>query len=234
MKFRCERDVLGEALATAARAAQGRAGSQPALAGVRLRLEGSSLEISGTDLELTIRCTIDVNGERDGACVVPGRLTAEAVRTLAPWRGDGRRRWRHRGHHVRALVVHRAAVRGRRLPPPGRAGRGEGDGAGLDVPAGGVAGGAGRQQGRVPADPHRRAAHRRGRGPAARRHRLLPPGRVRSPGGLDPRRRAEGAAAVAGAARGRAGPSPGRRDHDAPRGAGRHLRGGGHAGHAPA
>ena len=84
MKFRCERDVLGEALATAARAAQGRAGSQPALAGVRLRLEGSSLEISGTDLELTIRCTIDVNGERDGSCVVPGRLTAEAVRTLAP------------------------------------------------------------------------------------------------------------------------------------------------------
>ncbi|HET9601405.1 MAG TPA: DNA polymerase III subunit beta [Acidimicrobiales bacterium] len=84
MKFRCERDVLGEALATAARAAQGRAGSQPVLAGVRLILDGSRLEISGTDLELTIQRTIDVNGERDGSCVVPGRLTAEAVRTLAP------------------------------------------------------------------------------------------------------------------------------------------------------
>jgi DNA polymerase-3 subunit beta len=84
VRFRCERDVLGEALATAARAAQGRAGSQPVLAGVRLVLQGSRLEITGTDLELTIQKTIEVNGELDGACVVPGRLTAEAVRTLAP------------------------------------------------------------------------------------------------------------------------------------------------------
>jgi DNA polymerase-3 subunit beta len=84
VKFRCERDVLGEALATVARAAQGRAGSQPVLAGVRLSLEGSTLELSATDLELTIRRTVEVNGERDGKVVVPGRLTAEAVRTLAP------------------------------------------------------------------------------------------------------------------------------------------------------
>jgi DNA polymerase-3 subunit beta len=84
VRFRCERDVLGDALATAARAAQGRAGSQPVLAGVRLVLQGSRLEITGTDLELTIQKTIEVNGELDGACVVPGRLTAEAVRTLAP------------------------------------------------------------------------------------------------------------------------------------------------------
>ena len=49
-------------------------------------LEAPRLEISGTDLELTIQRTIEVNGEHDGACVVPGRLTAEAVRTLAPGR----------------------------------------------------------------------------------------------------------------------------------------------------
>ncbi|HEY7043348.1 MAG TPA: DNA polymerase III subunit beta [Nocardioidaceae bacterium] len=82
MKFRCERDVLGEALSTAARAAQGRAGSQPVLAGVRLVLTGDELEISGTDLELTIQTTVQVSGERDGSSVLPGRLTAEAVRTL--------------------------------------------------------------------------------------------------------------------------------------------------------
>jgi DNA polymerase-3 subunit beta len=82
VKFRCERDVLGDALATAARAAQGRAGSQPVLAGVRLVLSGDRLEISGTDLELTIQTTIEVSGERDGASVLPGRLTSEAVRTL--------------------------------------------------------------------------------------------------------------------------------------------------------
>jgi DNA polymerase III subunit beta len=84
MKFRCERDVLGEALSTAARAAQGRAGAQPVLAGVRLALDQDRLEISGTDLELTIQATVEVTGERDGATVLPGRLTAEAVRTLEP------------------------------------------------------------------------------------------------------------------------------------------------------
>jgi DNA polymerase-3 subunit beta len=84
VKFRCERDVLGDALSTAARAAQGRAGSQPVLAGVRLVVAGDRLEISGTDLELTIQTTIEVNGDRDGSSVLPGRLTAEAVRTLEP------------------------------------------------------------------------------------------------------------------------------------------------------
>ena len=133
-------------------------------------------------------------------CVVPGRLTTEIVRSLEPGAVAGRRRWRHRGDHVRALVVHRAPVRGRRLPPPGRAARRTVTAVGLVVPAGGAPGGAGRQQGRVPADPHRRAAVGRGRGPPAGRHRLLPAGRVRPPGVVDARRRPEGARAVAGAA----------------------------------
>ncbi len=151
MKFRCERDVLGEALATAARAAQGRAGSQPVLAGVRLVLEGSRLEISGTDLELTIQRTIDVNGESDGGCVVPGKLTAEAVRTLAPGAvvvdssGDTVDITSDRSSFtVRPFAVDDFP----RLSEPAGAG---GDAAGGDVPAGGEPGGAGGQQGRVPA-----------------------------------------------------------------------------------
>jgi DNA polymerase-3 subunit beta len=82
VKFRCERDVLGDALATAARATQGRAMPQPLRAGVRLVLTGDQLEISGTDRELAIQRTVEVNGERDGASVLPGRLTSDAVRTL--------------------------------------------------------------------------------------------------------------------------------------------------------
>ena len=53
-------------------------------AGVRLVLAGDHLEISGTDRELAIQRMIEVNGERDGASVLPGRLTSEAVRTLEP------------------------------------------------------------------------------------------------------------------------------------------------------
>jgi DNA polymerase-3 subunit beta len=55
---------------------------QPLRAGVRLVLTGDHLEISGTDRELAIQRMVEVKGERDGASVLPGRLTSEAVRTL--------------------------------------------------------------------------------------------------------------------------------------------------------
>ena len=82
MKFRCERDVLADAVATAGRAATNRTGTLPVLAGVRLEVVGDSLTITGTDLELTIRLVIDVGGERDGAAVVPARLVGDIVKAL--------------------------------------------------------------------------------------------------------------------------------------------------------
>ena len=60
MKFRCERDVLAEALATAGRAATSRTGTLPVLSGVRLEVKGDELSVTGTDLELTIRLTVAV------------------------------------------------------------------------------------------------------------------------------------------------------------------------------
>ena len=39
MKFRCERDVLADVLATAGRAATGRTGALPVLSGVRIELQ---------------------------------------------------------------------------------------------------------------------------------------------------------------------------------------------------
>ncbi len=82
MKFRCERDVLAEALGAAGRAATNRTGTLPVLAGVKLHVAGDMLTITGTDLELTIRLTIEVGGERDGAAVVPARLVADIVKAL--------------------------------------------------------------------------------------------------------------------------------------------------------
>jgi DNA polymerase III subunit beta len=82
VKFRCERDVLADAVGSAGRAATNRTGTLPVLAGVRMEVVGDSLTITGTDLELTIRLSIEVGGERDGAAVVPARLVADIVKAL--------------------------------------------------------------------------------------------------------------------------------------------------------
>ncbi len=82
VKFRCERDVLAEALGTAGRAATGRTGVLPVLSGVRMELAGDRMTVTGTDLELTIEVTLVVSGETDGACVVPARLSGDIVRSL--------------------------------------------------------------------------------------------------------------------------------------------------------
>lgn len=82
MKFRCERDVLADAVGSAGRAATNRTGTLPVLAGIRMEVSGDTLTLTGTDLELTIRLTVEVGGERDGAAVVPARLVADIVKAL--------------------------------------------------------------------------------------------------------------------------------------------------------
>lgn len=82
MKFRCERDVLADALNSAGRAATNRSGTLPVLSGVRIQVEGDTLTVTGTDLELTIRLTVEVGGEEDGAAVVPARLVGDIVKAL--------------------------------------------------------------------------------------------------------------------------------------------------------
>jgi DNA polymerase III subunit beta len=82
VKFRCERDVLADALNSAGRAATNRTGTLPVLSGVRMDVAGDTLTVTGTDLELTIRLTVDVGGDRDGAAVVPARLVGDIVKAL--------------------------------------------------------------------------------------------------------------------------------------------------------
>jgi DNA polymerase-3 subunit beta len=82
VKFRCEREILADALATAGRAATSRTGTLPVLSGVRLDVVDDRLTVTGTDLELTIRLSVSVGGQQDGSVVVPARLVADIVKAM--------------------------------------------------------------------------------------------------------------------------------------------------------
>lgn len=82
MKFRCEREILADALTTAGRAATSRSGTLPVLSGLRLDVADEQLTVTGTDLELTIRLSVPVHSDKDGSAVVPARLVADIVRSL--------------------------------------------------------------------------------------------------------------------------------------------------------
>ena len=74
MKFRSERDVLVDALATASRAATSRGPGAAVLGGIRMDLKQNRLSIVGTDLDLTIKVEMEAIGLDDGACVAPARF----------------------------------------------------------------------------------------------------------------------------------------------------------------
>lgn len=83
MKFRCERDALAEALATAGRALSSR-GSTTAVGGIRLSLAGDELTVTGSDGDLTISVALIVSGSGDGVTVMHSKLMGDVVRSLRP------------------------------------------------------------------------------------------------------------------------------------------------------
>lgn len=84
MKFRCERDTLAEALATAGRSVATRGSGASAALGLRIDVNGNRLTVLGTDLDLTIRVDLEAIGLDDGSFVAPARLTTDIVRSLEP------------------------------------------------------------------------------------------------------------------------------------------------------
>jgi len=84
VKFRCERDVLLDGLATAGRAVSSRGASLPVLSGLLLTLEGNNLRLTGSDLDLTISVDLMVSGEVDGTIVMPAKLAVDIVKALPP------------------------------------------------------------------------------------------------------------------------------------------------------
>jgi DNA polymerase-3 subunit beta len=81
VKFRCERDVLAEALGTASRVATSATGAR-AHPGIKADLAGSSLTLTGGDVDLTVQVTKQVQGIEDGSAVLPAKLATEIVRAL--------------------------------------------------------------------------------------------------------------------------------------------------------
>lgn len=84
MRFRCERDILADALATAGRAVSGRGGVPPVLQGLRFVLKGDQLQVTGSDLDLTISVDVTVAGANDGQAVVRAKLAGDIVKALEP------------------------------------------------------------------------------------------------------------------------------------------------------
>ena len=83
MKFRCERDTLAEAVATAQRTVASRSGALPVLQDLRITATGKGLELVGSDLEITNRVQVPAEVEEEGVAVVP-KLLGEIVRRLEP------------------------------------------------------------------------------------------------------------------------------------------------------
>jgi len=80
MKFRVERDALGDAVAWVARALPSRP-VVPVLAGLLLEA-GDGLVLSCFDYEVSARVRIDAEVAEPGTALVPGRLLAEITRSL--------------------------------------------------------------------------------------------------------------------------------------------------------
>ena len=169
MKFRCERDTLAEAVATAQRTVASRSGALPVLQDLRITATEQGLELVGSDLEITNRVRVPAEVEDQGVAVVP-KLLGEIVRRLEPGpvtvvvTGD------------EAVITAGRFTTSLRLKPAEdypRLASTEGEGVTVDAATfAGCApsGRAGRVQGRSAPDPHRGAAHRARRWSASRRH----------------------------------------------------------------
>jgi DNA polymerase III subunit beta len=83
VKFRCERDTLAEAVATAYRAVASRTGALPVLSGLLVRLEAGHVDLVGSDLELTIRVLVPAEVDGSGSVVLVARLLQELMGRLA-------------------------------------------------------------------------------------------------------------------------------------------------------
>lgn len=84
MRFKCDRDVLSEALQRVQRAVSSRPGI-PALTGVLMRASDSNLVLAATDLEVSVRLELDgVQVQEEGVTLVPARLLSDMVKSFEP------------------------------------------------------------------------------------------------------------------------------------------------------
>jgi DNA polymerase III subunit beta len=83
VKFRVERDVLGEAVSWVARALPTRP-VVPVLSGLLVQADADGLTLSCFDYEVSARVVVPAEVGEPGSALVPGRLLAEIIRSLPP------------------------------------------------------------------------------------------------------------------------------------------------------
>lgn len=83
MKFRCERDTLAEAVATAQRAVANRPGALPVLSDLRVTATDDGIDLVGSDLEITHRVHAPAQVDATGVAVIP-KILGDIVKKLAP------------------------------------------------------------------------------------------------------------------------------------------------------
>jgi DNA polymerase-3 subunit beta len=83
VKFRVEREVLGDAVSWVARALPTRP-VVPVLSGLLLEADGNELTLSCFDYEVSARARIPAEVGEPGIALVPGRLLAEIAKSLPP------------------------------------------------------------------------------------------------------------------------------------------------------
>lgn len=81
MKFSCSKDIILNAVNTAAKAAAAKS-TIPALEGLLLELENNVLVITGYNLEIGIRVEISVNNGEDGSTIIAARMFSDMIRKM--------------------------------------------------------------------------------------------------------------------------------------------------------
>ena len=82
MKLTTKREELVAKLSVVSRAVSTRAATQ-ALSGVLVSAAGGRVTLSATDLDMGLETTVEADIETEGSVLLPGRLLAEVVRSLA-------------------------------------------------------------------------------------------------------------------------------------------------------
>ena len=81
MKFYCDQKELSKRLNIVSKAVSSRT-TIPSLKGILFVLKGNKLELTTSDLDITIKTSMEVDGEEDGSVVIPAKRLIDVIRKL--------------------------------------------------------------------------------------------------------------------------------------------------------